>query len=106
MTYHITRTHTMISPTVGSGLTSSALCVADYGTQTLSWQTSADTTGSLTVQGTLVDGFTAAIANADWSTLSTVAAQGQFTLDAGSRWIRVLRPANESSSTVIFAGKY
>ena len=92
--------------TATSGRTSDPLCVADYAVQALSWETSADTTGSLTVQGTLANGFTAAIAAAEWSTLSTVAAQGQFTLDAGSQWIRVVLPANEPDSTVRFSGQY
>lgn len=88
-----------------STYTSPAILVADYSIQALSWST---TTGdsNLTVQGTLVNGATAAIGEGDWSTLTVVAAKGQFDVPTYGRYLRVVRPAVDSRSSVIFSGIY
>ena len=105
---HITRTHTLLDGTSAnsSTYTSNALLVADYRTQALSWATVTGSASTLTVQGTLIDGSQAAIAEGDWSNLSFVRATGQFAVDAGSRYLRVVRGANDSQSSVIFNGIY
>lgn len=88
-----------------STYTSGPYLVADLRDyQALSWETVAAVASNLTVQGTLMSGATQTLREADWSTLSVAAAQGLFTIDPGSRYIRVIRPAVNSLSTVIFHG--
>jgi hypothetical protein len=91
-----------------SNVTSGAALTADWNIVTLSWQTATASASTLTAQGTLSEGLradSAAIAEAEWSTLTTLTAQGIFTVDPGARWIRVLRGSPESASTVFLGGR-
>jgi hypothetical protein len=88
-----------------SDVTSNAVLTADWNIVTLSWQTATGSASTLTAQGTLSDGLRSSIAEAEWSTLTTLTTQGIFTVDPGARWIRVLRGSPESASTVFIGGR-
>lgn len=88
-----------------SAITSVAALVADWQIQTLSWETVTGSASTLTVQGSLADGLQAAVPAATWSNLTMLTAAGMYTVDPGSRWIRVVRGSPESASTVLIAGR-
>ena len=88
-----------------SAITSVSALVADWQIQTLSWQTVTDSASTLTVQGSLANGLTSAIPEATWSNLTALNAAGMYTIDPGSRWIRVVRGSPESASSVVIAGR-
>ena len=81
-----------------STFTTATVLVADFDNLTVSWATDTTAASVFTIQGTNVDGFGAAIAEADWSDVTGMAAAGIFTIDPGVRWIRGLRNSNESLS--------
>ena len=88
---------TVLTPS-DSGLTSAAYLVQDWSQ--MAFQTS-DT--SIEVHGTLVHGAGAALATADWSTLTTAVAAGLYTLEPGPRYVRFVR--NASTTTILLAGR-
>jgi hypothetical protein len=79
-----------------STYTSSAILVADYDNLTVSWLTDTGSASVFTVQGSNEDGLTASITT--WSTVSTMNADGMYTIDPGVRWLRAQRRSNESLS--------
>lgn len=82
--------------------TSTPYFIGDFTQLTLSILTTG--AGSpITVQMSNANGFTAALAAGDWSTITTIATQGHFGVETGSRWMRVAR-TSESSATVILSG--
>jgi hypothetical protein len=88
--------YTVASPS-DSDLTSAAYLVQDW------WQVGFRVTGTNdVVQGAMTDGFGSAVAEADWSTLTTVGAAGAYALEPGSRWLRFVRAA--STTTVELNG--
>ncbi len=81
-----------------STFTTASVLVADFDNLTVSWATDTAAASTYTIQGTNVDGFGAVIAEADWSDITAMTAQGIFTVDPGVRWVRGLRNSNESLS--------
>lgn len=92
-----------------STFTSNPLLVADFRDMSLSIQTSTASASNITIQGTNVDGFTAAIPNGAWSTLTVIGTAGIQTVDPGIRWLRAIRDAiavsANSNTTVSLQGK-
>lgn len=89
--------------------TSYPVLVADAQQISLSYTTVAAATANLLVQGSNDDGLTVtgtssslstAVTAPFWSTISTVAAPGIFTVAAGARWIRCVRAATDSQASV------
>lgn len=72
-----------------------AVLVADFRNLTLSLRTN-DTTSAYTVQLSNAHGLTSTIPANSWSNSTILVAQGQYEIEAGSRWLRV----QLSSSTV------
>lgn len=85
--------------------TSNAVLVADYRQITVSVQTSNALASRYTIWGTNYDGAQTALAEANWSALTAITAQGLFTVDPGMRWLRATRSALDSQGTVIFGGR-
>ena len=83
--------------------TSNPILVADYRQLTASLQTAGP--GSHTIQATNYSGTTVPLAEGNWSTISSVASAGAFTIDSGMRYIRFIRPATDSQGTWIIAGR-
>lgn len=82
-----------------SGNTSQAFLVADFAQMSISWESNATANASLlTVWGTNVDGLTASITT--WSVVTTLTAQGIYTVEPGMRWLRVTRPSNDTPGVV------
>ncbi|MDX1486705.1 MAG: hypothetical protein R3268_00790 [Acidiferrobacterales bacterium] len=71
-----------------SEVTSETYWVGDAQELTVQLLGSPSTT---TIQGTNVDGRSAAIAETDWSTISTVIGDGIVNIEPGWRWMRGLR---------------
>jgi hypothetical protein len=69
--------------------------IADFRNLTLSLRTN-DTTSAYTVLLSNAHGLTSAIPANSWSMTTVLVAQGQFEIEAGSRWLKV----ELSSSTV------
>jgi len=84
-----------------STVTSNAMLVADANQISASIVSVAAVASNWTVQGSNADGFTAAIAEGEWSTVSVIAAQGIFSVTPGMRWIRTLRPAVNSLASIV-----
>ena len=93
----------VLESATSSTRTSVAVLVADWRQITASLKTAG--TGTHTLQATDADGFQSAIAEGDWSNISTVGAAGLFTIDPGMRWLRWVKPAADSLATVILAGR-
>ena len=87
-----------------STYTSNAQLTVDLATISLSIETVTTASSLWTVQGTNENGFTSALRNAGWSNLTTLVAQGMYTVDAGPRFVRVLRHSLESLATVTMQG--
>lgn len=94
---HYTKRYNVATPS-DSDVTSAAYLVADWSKIGIQCTGAGDI-----VQGTLVGGTTAAVAEGDWSTLTTLGSAGAYTLEPGMYWIRVIR--NASSTTVLLAGE-
>jgi len=82
--------------------------VADAGQISISYITVVASVNSLTVQGSNDDGLSQGASSLSttvslpfWSTISTVASQGIFTVTPGARWIRVMRVATDSRASVL-----
>jgi hypothetical protein len=73
----------------------------------VSIQSVAAVASTWTLEGNNNDGFLTALsalsAPVEWSTVSVIASAGIFSVTPGARWIRVIRPAVNSLSTIIFA---
>lgn len=84
--------------------TSNPILIADAQQISVSFMTVVTSVGTLTVQGSNSDGFFSALTSAtapDWSTISSVGAQGIFTVTPGARWIRFVRSAIDSQASVV-----
>jgi len=86
-----TSTHTFFS---SSATTSGHYFVGDA--TSLSMEIGSAST--VTVWGSNADGFNTALAEPDWSVVSTVAAAGVQKIETGFRWMRVYR--SQSTNTV------
>ena len=97
-----------------SNLTGTDYFVGDLRQITLSLETSTGSASRFTVVGTNSDGFSAGLptksqtVSGAWSVITTVLGAGQFTVDAGFRWINAFRPnfavSASSNATLILAG--
>lgn len=87
-----------------STITSGPVLTPDFTRMTLSVYTGSAGASAVTVQASNENGITAAINAASWSNVTTLTAQGEYTIDPGPRWVRAL--ANKSDTTVVFHGKY
>src|SRR5439155_8260134 len=79
--------------------TSNPVLVADATAIAASWTTAVAVVSNLTIQGSNEEGFQNPIGL--WSTVSTVANAGIFTVTPGARWIRFIRPAVDSQGSVV-----
>ncbi len=78
--------------------TSASVLVADFDNVSLSWLTDTTAASRYSVEASNAEGFDAAIPDATWSNITTVLADGIYTVDPGVRWIRTLRSSLESLS--------
>ena len=103
-----TRRRVMLDGTSASSssFTSAPFLIADFGTISLSWITTAAVASNLTVQMTNAEGFRATIAEGEWSDASIVPADGIFRVDPGARWMRALKPTVDSQSSLVLEGRY
>ena len=88
------REHSFFTAGSSSVTTSAAYFVGDFTSLSLELGSAS----TVTLQGSNADGFTAALAEPDWSTVSTVAAAGLQNVETGFRWLRAVR--SESTTTV------
>lgn len=93
-----------------SSYTSAPVWVGDAQQISFSWFTNTTGASTLSVDGSDSDGFTSALTtaaqpNVDWSNLTKVTAAGVFTLTAGARFVRFIRAATESQSSVAVAAR-
>lgn len=86
-----------------STVTSNAIWCGDANTLSVSIASVAAVASNWTIQGSNADGAAAAITEGEWSNISVIAAQGIYSLTAGPRWIRTLRPAVNSLASIVFA---
>ena len=86
-----------------STVTSNSILVADANTITVSITSVAAVASNWTLQGTNADGFSAAIAEGEWSNISIIAAQGIYSITPGARWVRTLRPAVNSLASIVIS---
>lgn len=86
--------HSFFTAGSSSVTTSGAYFVGDF--QSLALELGSAST--VTLQGSNADGLTAALADADWSTVSVVAAAGLQKVETGFRWLRAYR--SQSTNTV------
>lgn len=83
--------------------TSNAVLVADANYLSLSIQSRAAVASNWSLQASNSDGLVSALTDQDFSNVSIVAAQGVYSISAGFRFLRVIRPAADSMSTVQLA---
>ena len=83
-----------------SNRTSNPFLVADAQQISASWITAVAVPSNLTIQGSNDDGLSAGAGAQIWSNISVVAGAGIFTITPGARWIRFVRPAVDSQSSV------
>ena len=88
------REHSFFTAGSSSVTTSAAYFVGDFKSFSLEFGSAS----TVTVQGTNADGFTAALADNDWSTVSVVAAAGLQKVETGFRWLRAFR--SQSTNTI------
>ena len=84
-----------------SNRTSNPLLIADAQQLSASWMTAVAVASNLTVQASNDDGLSTGAAVQLWSNISVVAAAGIFSITPGARWIRFVRPAVDSQSSVL-----
>jgi hypothetical protein len=96
-------TRTALTSAASSTYTSNPVLVADY--RELNVSLSSTGTGAHTWQASNVDGFRSALTDNDFSTITSVTVKGSYSLDAGMRWLRFIKPATDSLSTVIITGR-
>lgn len=95
-----TRFKSLYTDPLGSDITSRTVFVGDATDITLSLTTVNGSASLFTVQVNNGDGFTATLPNA-WSTVTGIAAQGEFDLEPGSRYFRLLRPSASSTTATM-----
>lgn len=84
-----------------SGLTSATALVADAAELTVQPLIASET--SLEVWGSNADGFSSALAEGDWSVLTTLvslSANDMYNIEPGFRWLRVVRESAASATAV------
>jgi hypothetical protein len=85
--------------------TSNPVLVADWRQITVSVQTQGTGASRYSIWATNYEGFQTALAEANWSTITAIVAQGIYTIDPGMRFLRATRSAIDSQGTVIFHGR-
>ena len=88
-----------------STLTAGPYFVGDFETMSMSWSSSTAASSTLILTASNDDGLTAGTSIATYSTISTVGAQGLFTIDPGMRWLRAVRASADSTCVVILAAR-
>jgi len=90
-----------------STVTSNAVWVGDANTISVSIQSVAAVASVWSLDGNDGDGFLSALgtglAGTDWSNITTIAAQGIYSVTPGARWLRLIRPAVNSQASVVIA---
>ena len=103
----ISHTYTMLDSASAnsSTYTTNPVLVADWRQITVSTKTAGTGASRYTIWATDAEGQQSAIAEADWSAITAIVAQGLYTIDPGMRWLRATRSAVDSTGTIIFAGR-
>lgn len=83
-----------------SALTSNVVFLGDASMAVWSLASSSATASRWTIQGSLTDGFTAAIEASSWFDVKGVTAPGLNSVDTITRWVRFQRAPSNSSSTI------
>ena len=102
-----TRQQTVLDSTSAnsSTRTSNAFLVTDAQAISVSFITQVAGAQTMTIQGSNDDGLSAAGPNMNtggvWSTISSVAGAGIFTITPGVRWIRFIRSAVDSQASIL-----
>lgn len=90
-----------------STVTSNSIWAGDANFISVSIQSVAAVASVWSIDGNNGDGFQSALgsglAGTDWSNITTIAAQGIYSVTPGARWLRLIRPAVNSLATVTFA---
>jgi hypothetical protein len=84
-----------------STYTSNSVWVGDDNVVSVSILSTAAVASTWSLDGSNDDGFSSAIGN--WSNVTAIAAQGIYSVTPGMRWIRCVRPATDSQSSVVLA---
>lgn len=93
------RSRSLFTAGSSSLTTSAAYYVGDFTSLSVEFGSAS----TVTLQGSNGDGFTTALAAADWSTLSVIAAAGIQKVETGFKWLRVFR--SQSTNTVRLYGQ-
>lgn len=90
-----------------STVTSNPVWCGDAGIISVSIQSVAAVASVWSLEGNNNDGFQSALTSAavggEWSTITTITAQGIYSVTPGARWIRLIRPAVNSQASVVMA---
>src|SRR5512146_1086 len=105
--YGITRNVTATGSATSSTVTSNPIWAGDANLVTVSIASTAAVASVWSIDGNNADGFQTALATGvagagEWSNITTITAQGIYSVTPGARWLRVIRPAVNSMATVIF----
>jgi hypothetical protein len=87
------REHSFFTAGSSSQTTSGAYFTGDFQ----SYSVEIGAASAVTLQGSNADGFTTALAEADWSTLSVIAAAGIQKVETGFRWARAIRTSSANT---------
>lgn len=106
--YGISRQVVATNSATSSTVTSNPIWAGDANVISVSIASTAAVASVWSIDGDNADGFLSALASGlagagEWSNITTITAQGIFSVTPGARWIRLVRPAVNSMSTVIFA---
>src|SRR5437867_1438950 len=90
-----------------STVTSNPVWCGDANTISVSIQSVAAVASVWSLDGNNGDGFLSALgtgtSGTDWSNITTITAQGVYSVTPGARWIRLVRPAVNSQASVVMA---
>lgn len=92
-----------------STVTSNPMWVGDANVLSVSIQSVAAVASVWSIDGNNSDGFQSTLgtglSGTDWSNITTITAQGIYSITPGARWLRLIRPAVNSQATVTVAAR-
>ena len=92
-----------------STVTSNPIWVGDANVISISIQSVAAVASVWSIDGNNGDGFLSALGTGvigtDWSNITTITAQGIYSVTPGARWVRLIRPAVNSQASVTLVNR-
>ena len=88
-----TREHSFFTTGSSSQTTSDPYFIGDF----TSYSMEIGAASAVTMQGSNANGFTTALAAADWSVVSVISAAGLQKVETGFRWIRAIRTSSANT---------